>query len=408
MGTIKIGRVRPVYRGDYNIETNYVVLDRVRYNGSVWECVADAPAGTSPQDNAWTFWVEIGAKGDKGDQGVQGPQGEKGEQGIQGIQGPEGEKGDKGDKGDTGDTGPTGPKGEKGDQGIQGPQGVQGPVGPQGEQGAKGDTGDPGEDGVSGIIESVTAEVGDTVGTPAVSVQLGGTTLLRTIHLSFSNLKGEKGDKGDTGAQGEKGDKGDTGEQGPKGETGAQGPQGPQGVQGLPGTTTWAGITDKPTSFTPAVHVHTVDDVTSLQDLLDQKQPVGNYAASEHTHEISDVTGLQSALDGKQPTGSYLTTDIAASTYLGISAKAVSAGTADSATKAAQDSDGNAINTTYLKIEIAATSYVGVAEQTFTTEQQAQARANIGAIALEDVPQDDTAQSILLAFQQFNTENGIQ
>ena len=392
MGTIKIGRVRPVYKGDYSASASYVVLDRVKYNGSVWECVADAPAGTAPQDNASTYWVQIGAKGDKGDTGAQGPKGDQGDQGIQGVQGPEGPKGDKGDKGDTGDTGPTGPKGDKGDQGIPGPQGIQGPVGPQGEQGAKGDTGEPGEDGVSGVIDSVTAEVGDTIGTPSVSVQLGGTPLLRTIHLSFSNLKGEKGDTGATGPQGDKGDKGDTGDQGPKGETGAQGPQGPQGVQGLPGTTTWAGITDKPSTFTPAVHTHTVDDVTSLQDLLDQKQPAGSYAASVHTHEISAVTGLQTALDGKQPTGSYLTTDVAETTYLGISANAVSA------TKATQDGNGNVISTTY----------VGVTEQTFTSEQQSQARTNIGAIALSDVPQDDTAQSILLAFQQFNTENGIQ
>lgn len=89
-------------------------------------------------------------------------------------------------------------------------------------------------------------------------------------------------------------------------------------------------------------------------------QPKGNYATSTalteglagkaavvHTHAVTDVTGLQTALDGKQPAGSYLTTDVAATTYLGISAKAVSAGTADSATKATQDGSGNDIAATY-------------------------------------------------------------
>lgn len=208
MGTIKIGRVRPVFKGDYDSSSTYVVLDRVKYNGSVWECVANADAGVAPQDNASAFWVKIGEKGDKGDTGPQG---------VQGPQGPQGVRGD------------------QGEQGPQGPQGLQGLQGPQGPQGEKGDPGANGVDGVSGSIDSVTAEVSNTSGTPAVSVELGGTPLLRTVHFAFSNLKGEKGDKGDTGSEGPQGVKGDTGAQGPKGETGTQGPQGPQGEKGDPG-----------------------------------------------------------------------------------------------------------------------------------------------------------------------------
>lgn len=48
-------------------------------------------------------------------------------------------------------------------------------------------------------------------------------------------------DVGPAGPQGDKGDKGD------KGDTGDTGP---------PGTTTWAGITDKPSTFTPLDHTH--------------------------------------------------------------------------------------------------------------------------------------------------------
>lgn len=280
MGTLKIGRVRPVYKGDYDSGTAYVVLDRVKYNGSVWECVADASAGIAPQENSSTYWVEVGAKGDKGDTGPQGVKGDKGDTGAQGPQGDEGPQGPQGEKGDKGDTGATGPTGPQGEQGIQGEQGEQGPQGPQGVKGDKGDPGDPGEDGVSGIIETVTAEVDSNVGTPSVEVEVGGTSLLRTIHLVFSNLKGAKGDKGATGAQGPKGDTGEQGPQGPKGDTGAQGPQGPQGAIGLPGTTSWDGIEDKPSAFNPIAHDHSVDDITSLQDLLDAKLGKTEKAAS--------------------------------------------------------------------------------------------------------------------------------
>ena len=79
MPTLKIGRVRPVYQGEYSSAQGYVVLDRVLYEGAVWECVKDAPAGTVPQDNASTFWVKIGAKGDAGPQGPQGIQGPPGD-----------------------------------------------------------------------------------------------------------------------------------------------------------------------------------------------------------------------------------------------------------------------------------------------------------------------------------------
>ena len=72
-----------------------------------------------------------------------------------------------------------------------------------------------------------------------------------------------------------------------------------------PPAQSWASITGKPSTFTPAAHTHAVADVTGLQAALDGKQPAGSYAPTSHVHTIANVTGLQAALDGKQAAGSY-------------------------------------------------------------------------------------------------------
>lgn len=167
MPSMTLGRVRPVFQGEYSSAKAYVVLDRVTLNGEVWECVKDAPAGTAPQDNSSTFWVKIGAKGPQGErglQGIQGPAGVDGAKGDPGDTGPQGPQGIQGEKGDPGDTGPRGPAGEKGDTGPQGPagpkgdQGIQGPEGPQGPQGEKGATGEPGPKGDTGAAGQAGAD----------------------------------------------------------------------------------------------------------------------------------------------------------------------------------------------------------------------------------------------------------
>lgn len=70
------------------------------------------------------------------------------------------------------------------------------------KNGSKGSDGQPGSNGSSAEITSVTASVDGNVGTPSVEVQLGGTSLARTIALFFKNLKGAAGKDGSDGKDG--------------------------------------------------------------------------------------------------------------------------------------------------------------------------------------------------------------
>ena len=69
------------------------------------------------------------------------------------------------------------------------------------------------------------------------------------------------------------------------------------------GATTWSELVGKPLVFPPAQHVHDLQDVGGLvQVLTDLTASLDGMAPKGHYHPISDVIGLQPALDAKAPT----------------------------------------------------------------------------------------------------------
>lgn len=87
--------------------------------------------------------------------------------------------------------------------------------------------------------------------------------------------------------------------------------------------TSWDRLHNKPVSFPPSTHSHSIAQITNLQTTLNNKQPVGDYILDDdsrltdsrdplpHTHTISDLEDLSDELDNKADIGhTHQTSDI--------------------------------------------------------------------------------------------------
>lgn len=154
--------------------------------------------------------------------------------------------------------GPKGDTGAKGEKGDQGPQGLKGDTGDQGPRGYAG------SDGANGkSLEFVWS--GYTLG-----VRQEGTT----SYTYSTSLRGA------TGAKGEKGDKGDT---------------------GPAGTTTWSGITGKPSWIGSSKPTYTWSEITSKPSWIGSSKPSYSYSEISGTPSLADVatSGLYNDLSNK-------------------------------------------------------------------------------------------------------------
>jgi hypothetical protein len=152
-----------------------------------------------------------------------------------------------------------GEQGPQGNQGEQGPQGYQGEPGLNGIDGTNGQGGGNGADGTNGI-DGVDGE--DGLSAYQIAVAFG------FIGDEVDWLESLKGADGAQGIQGVPGTQGIQGIQGIQGVPGAAGAKGDKGDTGSPGTTTWAGITDKPSTFAPTAHAHPQYIIVACSDEL--------------------------------------------------------------------------------------------------------------------------------------------
>lgn len=171
----------------------------------------------------------------------------------------------------------------KGSTGEKGDIGIQGPTGPQGK------TGKPFS--IAKVYSSIAQMNSDFNNS---SISTGSFVIINSTTSDVDNsklyvkglneykyitdLSGAQGLVGPPGPRGADGKQGPPGKNGANGVNGKDGKDGKQGPQGIPGTTTWGGITGKPTSFPPINHNH--NDLyyteTEINNLLNGKQNVSD------------------------------------------------------------------------------------------------------------------------------------
>lgn len=88
---------------------------------------------------------------------------------------------------------------------------------------------------------------------------------------------------------------------GPKGDTGAKGEKGDQGDTGPAGTTTWSGITGKPSWIGSSKPTYTWSEITSKPSWIGSSKPSYSYSEISGTPSLADVatSGLYNDLSNK-------------------------------------------------------------------------------------------------------------
>jgi hypothetical protein len=146
-------------------------------------------------------------------------------------------------------------------------------------------SGGVGPTGTAGAAASV--QVGTvTTGSPGSSASVVNAGSSSAAVLNFTIPAGAAGAAGATGPQGERGEQGIQGIQGIQGPAG---PAGPAGATGPAGTTTWAGITDKPSTFTPSTHAHVAADISDFTSAVIAAAPPTTNASLLTSGTLADA-----------------------------------------------------------------------------------------------------------------------
>lgn len=195
--------------------------------------------------------------------------------------------------------------------------------------------GDKGDTGEAAGFGTPTATIDANVGTPSVTVTASGADTAKVFNFNFKNLKGEKGDKGDpftyndfteeqiailqkpatdaTAAANAAAQAANTAASNAdqattdainataNAETAANNANqaannandAASNANNAADNLNWDNLKDKPSTFTPSAHNHTISDVSNLQNSLNNK------AAVNHTHNsvTSDTNGFMSTTD---------------------------------------------------------------------------------------------------------------